>query len=174
MADTRDYGDYGDEWWTGMCKWFNRQSGWGFIVLTDSAGDYTGDEIFVHYNALKVPINNGGEPTVFRYLSAGEYVMLQIGRTDDVERPWQASTVKGIDGGPLLCQSKDVERSARTVNSTTEESTPQRGQPYRVSVAGKMNTPSPRGSGPRDRPRGGSRTQDQRGESSTKGWFVAE
>lgn len=167
MTDARDYGD---KWWTGMCKWFNRQSGWGFIALTDSAGDYTGDEIFVHYNALKVPTNNGGEPTVFRYLSAGEYVRLQIGKTDDVDRPWQASTVEGIDGGPLLCQSKDVERSARTVNSTTGESTSSKGQPYRVSVAGKMNSPRPRGSGPRD----GSRTQDQGEGSSTKGWFVAE
>ena len=168
MTDTRDYGD---GWWTGMCKWFNRQSGWGFIVLTDSAGDYTGDEIFVHYNALKVPTNNGGEPTVFRYLSTGEYVRLQIGQTDDVDRPWQASVVEGVDGGPLLCQSKDAERSTRTTNSTPGDSATEKGQPYRVSVAGKMKTPRPRGSGPRD---GRSQTQDQGGGSPVKGWFVAE
>ena len=169
MTDARDYGD---KWWTGMCKWFNRQSGWGFIALTDSACDYTGDEIFVHYNSLKAPTNNGA--TVFRYLSAGEYVRLQIGKTDDVDRPWQASIVEGIDGGPLLCQSKDIERSARPVNSTTGESTSSKVHPYRVSVAGKMSSPRPHGSGPRDRSLGGSGTPDQEGGGSAKGWFVAE
>jgi|TARA_B110000967_G_scaffold209831_1_gene267938 cold shock CspA family protein len=165
MADTRDYGD---RWFTGMCKWFNRQSGWGFVVLTSSAGDYTGDEIFVHYNALKVPTNNDGSPSVFRYLSTGEYVRLQIGKTNNTDRPWQASMVEGVDGGVLLCQTKDSEQSSRMNNSTVAKD-----DLYRVSVAGKMNNPRPRGSGPRDRSSGRNQEKQQTPNLS-KGWFVAE
>ena len=164
MADTRDYSDTK---WTARCKWFNRQSGWGFLVLTESAGDYEGDEIFVHYNTLQCTKD------VFKYLTAGEYVSVQIGKTDDAKRPWQALFVTGIDGGILLCESRDEERTAR--------------KPGRSSSDGDLGSPVDGGGGARStmrvtlprqavRPRGGG-PRDGKSESVQNsdgtGWYVA-
>ena len=163
MADTRDYGDTK---WTARCKWFNRQSGWGFLVLTESGGDYAGDEIFVHYNTLQCTKD------VFRYLTAGEYVSVTVGTTDDAKRPWQALQVTGIDGGVLLCESRDDERTSKKPRSSSDGdavvqggSDGARGGTMRVTLP--RPTARPRGGGPRDE-------QDGSGtKSDGAGWYVA-
>ena len=37
---------------TGQVKWFNRQTGWGFITILDSETD--NDDIFVHWKLLSI------------------------------------------------------------------------------------------------------------------------
>ena len=51
----------------GQVKWFNRQTGWGFITILDSNTD--NDDIFVHWRSLRI------DNEQFKYLVAGEYVI---------------------------------------------------------------------------------------------------
>ena len=170
VAEMADVRNYGDTLWTACCKWFNRQSGWGFLVLTSSAGEYAGDEIFVHYNTLQCTKD------VFRYLTAGEYVSVQIGQTDDAKRPWQAIKVTGIDGGILLCESRDDDRATKKPGRSSSDGDLSASgdggggtNTMRVTLprTAPRQTVRPRGGGPRDEADGSA----EAGNSS--GWFVA-
>ena len=162
MADVRNYGETK---WNARCKWFNRQSGWGFLVLTESGGDYAGDEIFVHYNTLQCTRD------VFRYLTAGEYVSVTIGTTDDAKRPWQALQVTGIDGGILLCESRDEERTTKKPRSSSDGDIGAPADSGEVRNTMRVTLPRqaarPRGGGPRDEQCGQTKKPDG------SGWYVA-
>ena len=91
--------------WTGRCKWFNRQAGWGFLTLTRSAGLHEGKEVFVHYKNLKT------DRARFKYLQTGEYVEFGIEATDQRKASQSSETcavnVTGIEGGPLMCDCQE-------------------------------------------------------------------
>ena len=38
---------------TGMVKWFNNKSGFGFITVSGT-GEYAGKDIFSHYSSIRV------------------------------------------------------------------------------------------------------------------------
>jgi cold shock CspA family protein len=80
-------------WYHAQCKWFNRESGFGFVTLTRTAGARAGKEVFAHYLRIR------GEASSFKYLVAGEYVEVQV--VDGTHGP-SARCVRGIDGGPLM------------------------------------------------------------------------
>lgn len=84
---------------TGQVKWFNTQTGFGFI--TGLTGDYKGTDIFVHHSDLSV-----GEEQ-YRYLVMGEYVTFEVTETDD-EHKIKANAVTGIEGGRLMCEVKNA------------------------------------------------------------------
>lgn len=76
----------------GVCEWFIPTKGYGFIkVLT---GEHAGTNVFVHYSAVFPKQSN------FKTLQAGEYVSLNVFHN---EKGHQASNVRGIMGGALMC-----------------------------------------------------------------------
>jgi cold shock CspA family protein len=83
----REYGPH-----IGCCKWFNKKLGYGFITVYD--GEHKGSNIFVHHSGVH-PLNSN-----FKTLKKGEYVSLDI---IDGKNGTQAIEVKGILGGPLMC-----------------------------------------------------------------------
>jgi CspA family cold shock protein len=52
---------------TGTVKWFNSQKGYGFITRD------TGDDVFVHYNAIQI---DG-----YKSLEEGERVQFEVGES---------------------------------------------------------------------------------------------
>jgi CspA family cold shock protein len=88
---------------SGRVKWFNNSSGYGFITATD--GDKTGEDVFVHHSALNT------EEQQYNYLVLGEYVEFGWAEVTDKEtHQWQASSVTGINGGKLMCETHKEQR----------------------------------------------------------------
>lgn len=80
---------------TGVCKFFNAQKGFGFVL--DDAADELGDvEVFVHYTTIS---SVKGGPNGFKSLLEGEPVEYAI-----VQGPkgWQAQQVTGPGGAPCI------------------------------------------------------------------------
>ena len=100
-------------------KWFNAKGGYGFVTLLGADGKVQQSgvprvgadggaprrEVFVHHSGLKV----GSEQ--FRYLVEGEYVELEVreteGKGDNVVPRYQGVEVRGIGGGPLMCETRN-------------------------------------------------------------------
>ena len=55
----------------GKVKWFNNKAGYGFITVNDEC-EYTGNDIFTHYTAVKVTNSQ------YKYLVQGEYVEFDL------------------------------------------------------------------------------------------------
>lgn len=81
------------ESFTGIVKWFNNKSGYGFIRNQE-------EDIFVHYQQLVVPNN------VYKYLVQGEYVTFQKKDLTDNKHKCMAINVTGVGGGPLMCETR--------------------------------------------------------------------
>lgn len=84
----------------GQCKWFNNSYGYGFLTICD--GPEEGTDIFVHWEGIK-PKNS-----LYKTLKKGEYVIFDI---VDSEKGKQAVNVRGICGGPLLCDHIQVKKT---------------------------------------------------------------
>jgi cold shock CspA family protein len=76
----------------GSCKWFNKKVGYGFITIYN--GEHKGSNIFVHHTGIQ-PLNSH-----FKTLKKGEYISLDIVQGTNGN---QAVNVKGVCGGPLMC-----------------------------------------------------------------------
>jgi cold shock CspA family protein len=94
-------------------KWFNRTSGWGFLSLTNSANEQENDDVFVHWKSLDV------QKEQYKYLMKGEYVSLNVKYTPDNEHSYHANGVSGIDGGPLMCETRLLEQENNNVRRTS-------------------------------------------------------
>lgn len=113
----------------GRVKWFNNRAGYGFITVGN--GDKEGDDIFVHHSALNV----GQEQ--YKYLVQGEYVEFDWSETDNSdEHKWQASNVCGMNGGKLMCETRNEIKSFK--NTENETST----QPYKLRGGGPRSSSS--------------------------------
>lgn len=88
----------------GICKWFNNVYGYGFITIWD--GPDKGKDIFVHHSGIK-PLNSQ-----YKTLKKGEYMSFDI---IEGEKGLQAVNVRGINGGPLLCDQVQVKRPMQSV-----------------------------------------------------------
>ena len=106
---------YGDEVYTARVKWFNRSTGWGFLSLTSSAGSRANDDIFVHWKSLEV------DQELYKYLVNGEYVNVKINYTPDGAHSYQATNVSGVDGGPLMCETRFTDSESRRGDGDDEE-----------------------------------------------------
>lgn len=100
---------YGDGTYSGRVKWFNRTQGWGFITITGE--DFSGDDVFVYWNSLDV----GKEQ--YRYLVNGEYVTFGISWNKDAKHPYQATNVKGAQGGQLMCETRNEQFKSKTYDT---------------------------------------------------------
>jgi cold shock CspA family protein len=96
-----------DEIYTGVCKWFNNKTGFGFLtVISGGDGSKDGTDIFAHHSGTVV----GSEQ--YRYLVQGEYVNFVIGASSGGKHSVQASKITGIGGGQLMCESRNDARIA--------------------------------------------------------------
>ena len=99
----------------GCVKWFNNHAGYGFITLTEIEATQSYD-IFVHHSSIDVTKNQ------YKYLVQGEYVSFTLEKVDNEKYSHQAKSVRGINGGPLMCETR-----AENVRPRTKENQP-RGQ----------------------------------------------
>jgi cold shock CspA family protein len=89
---------------TARVKWFNNKSGYGFA---STCGDNVRD-VFVHHTTLKVATEQ------YRYLVQGEYVDLDLTplENDKSGHQWQATNVTGVQGGLLMCETRQEIRNS--------------------------------------------------------------
>lgn len=88
----------------GRVKWFNNKSGYGFIT---TMVDNVEKDVFVHHSAITVSSSQ------YKYLVQGEYVQFNLDRlADGSSHEIQAMNVRGINNGPLQCESR-LQRSDR-------------------------------------------------------------
>ena len=125
----------------GIVKWFNNKAGFGFVTTLEDSGK----DIFVHHTGVSV------DREQYKYLVQGEYVEFNLSKSDNSEHEWQAVDVKGVQNGPLMCETRYLNRQEREQQSgQDEDSDSRRGQrgPRR-----SQRGPRRRGGGPRDNPR---------------------
>lgn len=81
----------------GRVKWFNNKSGYGFITAKVDGKE---SDVFVHHSAIQVSTSQ------YKYLVQGEYVQFNLEHLEGSNHEFQATSVSGIDGGPLQCESR--------------------------------------------------------------------
>jgi len=94
----------------GVCKWFNNKSGYGFLTITE--GEKKDSDIFVYHSSLQV-----GNENQYKYLVQGEYVDFTVSNVENSKsqgkHEFHATSVTGINGGKLMCETRNEARVAR-------------------------------------------------------------
>lgn len=107
---------------TGMVKWFNNKSGFGFITVC-SDGEYNGKDIFAHYSSIRVTNSQ------YKYLVQGEYVDFVLSTSENEKHEFHAMDITGVMNGPILCETR---RQALSMQSDEKrDSRPRRTRPPR-------------------------------------------
>lgn len=136
----------------GRVKWFNNKAGYGFITVTD--GVKSGSDVFVHHSSIVVSQEQ------YRYLVQGEYVTLNLVHCPEGAHEYQAGDVSGINGGKLMCETRNELKQSRVAHKQTQSGTDVEQQ---TQAQASTSTPTlQRGSGPRDNS-SASTTQVKRG-----------
>ena len=102
---------------TGCVKWFNSKVGYGFITLIDPHTQIERD-IFVHHSTLNVAAEQ------YRYLVQGEYVNFHLIKSVDNEaHEFCAGKVSGINGGKLMCETRNeyTQQQQQKDNNTNQQ-----------------------------------------------------
>jgi len=118
----------------GRVKWFNNKAGYGFVTVTD--GRYSGKDVFVHHTSIKVDAEQ------YKYLVQGEYVEFSITQTQSGTHPFQASNICGINGGKLMCETRNETKIARNNYKTSGDSTTH--EPVKMPRQQKAPKPQPK------------------------------
>lgn len=110
----------------GQVKWFNNKAGYGFITMIGK--DKEDVDIFTHYSTVSVTDSQ------YKYLVQGEYVEFELSESSNVHHQYQATNVKGINGGKLMCETRQTNRSVQNRPSShpvskTTSSIPKRRAP---------------------------------------------
>ena len=84
---------------TGMVKWFNNKSGFGFITVSGE-GDFGGKDIFAHYSSIRVTNSQ------YKYLVQGEYVDFNLVKSENDKHEFHAMDITGVMSGPILCETR--------------------------------------------------------------------
>lgn len=136
--EVSDFEDYRP----GRVKWFDPRKGYGFVTE-----ELTGEDFFVHHSGIVVKRN------VYKSLTEGEPVEFRV-EPDDEGRDC-AVGVRGINSGPLMCETDTIQRAFR------------RG----YSVGQRMRRDSRQGEDRRREDRGGSRGRrnSRQGEDRRRG-----
>ena len=83
---------------TGRVKWFNNKAGYGFITVVSANKDE--EDVFVHHSAIQT------KEEQYNYLVQGEYVLFNKETVANKEHEYQASNVRGMCEGPLMCETR--------------------------------------------------------------------
>ena len=105
------------EVFTGIVKWFNNKAGYGFLTII--SGPKVGTDVFVHHSSIKVDAEQ------YKYLVQGEYIEFQLADTKTENHQYQATCVSGINGGKIMCETRQESRTARSQYSYVEECNPE-------------------------------------------------
>jgi len=100
---------------TGMVKWFNNKSGFGFITVR-SEGEFAGKDIFAHYSAIRVT------NAQYKYLVQGEYVDFNLSRSDNENHEYNAMDITGVLDGPILCETRRLVNQEQSNKKNTKKS----------------------------------------------------
>ena len=93
---------------TGRVKWFNNKTGYGFITVTSrDSGEFLNLDVFVHHSAVVV----SGQQ--YKYLVQGEYVEFKLSEMNSGQHKYQVLNVSGIDGGKLMCETRNENQETR-------------------------------------------------------------
>ena len=123
----------------GRVKWFNNKAGYGFITVTD--GVKSGSDVFVHHSSIVVSQEQ------YRYLVQGEYVTLNLVHCPEGAHEYQAGDVSGINGGKLMCETRNELKQSRVAHKQTQSVNDEQQETQE-----QASTPTlQRGSGPRDK-----------------------
>jgi cold shock CspA family protein len=115
----------------GRVKWFNNKAGYGFVTIIDGvgAGDKIGTDVFAHHSSISVVDEQ------YKYLVQGEYIEFSLSPVDTTaDYKYQASTIRGIKGGKLLCETRNEIRSTMPQSRTNNR------QSSRARGAGPRDT----------------------------------
>ena len=128
-----------DSRYQGRVKWFNNKAGYGFVTVV--GGESDGKDIFVHHSGVIV------QEEQYKYLVQGEYVAFKLTNSNDTDHPDQATSVTGISGGLLMCETRTITRKQRESKEDGD-------------AEGEQSRPPPRrvrgrGGGPREGAGGG-------------------
>jgi CspA family cold shock protein len=126
----------------GIVKWFNNKAGFGFVTTLEDSGK----DIFVHHTGVSV------DREQYKYLVQGEYVEFNLSKSDNSEHEWQAVNVKGVQNGPLMCETRYLNRQEREQHTGQDEDGESRRSGPRGPRRGHRGARR-RGGGPRDNPR---------------------
>ena len=103
---SKDSDNSAEEYCQGVVKWFNNKAGYGFVTAT--SGDKEGTDIFVHHTSIQT------EKEQYKYLVQGEYIEFTVVPTDEgVEHDCQAGSIRGINSGKLMCETRFENRRPR-------------------------------------------------------------
>ncbi len=144
--------------WCGRVKWFNNKAGYGFITASD--GERAGEDVFVHHSAL-VTVEEQ-----YKYLVQGEYVQFEWSQTeDDSSHKWQATNVRGVNGGKLMCETRNETRNDTrgAARAPRAESSQRQRRPRRELGDSRDADWESRGAGARYRGGGPRTVQDEDG-----------
>ena len=118
----------------GRVKWFNNRAGFGFVTVL--SGEKKNEDVFVHHTGINVDTEQ------YKYLVQGEYVSFVLKSSDSTDHPYQAGSVRGVLEGPLMCETRNENRSARDGEGDDQSNAQPRRRHNNRNVR-------PRGSGPR-------------------------
>lgn len=95
--------------YSGKVKWFNNKYGFGFITILNSGdSEMLNKDIFVHHSAIRV------KEEIYKYLVQGEYVELEIVKTESKEHEFQAKNVGGMFANDLMCETRFKSSSTKS------------------------------------------------------------
>jgi len=107
------------ERYLGRVKWFNNKAGFGFVTCLD--GDRKEEDVFVHHTGVFVASEQ------YKYLVQGEYVHFSIKKTENTEHPCQATDVRGVYGGWLMCETRhEIRKTTQAYNQNKKGGTKSR------------------------------------------------
>ncbi len=89
----------------GRVKWFNNKAGYGFATVVE--GPRKDEDIFVHHSGIRVASEQ------YKYLVQGEYVSFKLRHSENASHPYQATELRGIAGGMLMCETRNEARQTR-------------------------------------------------------------
>ena len=112
----------------GCVKWFNNKVGYGFLTYENKIG--TPEDVFVHHSAISVKSEQ------YRYLMQGEYVQFELIESQSKQYNMHASNVRGLNGGNLMCETRNQMRSTWTPDTNNKPKDSE--EHFKVAQKGKQ------------------------------------
>lgn len=104
--------------YVGQVKWFNNKAGFGFVTMRDDNDEQV--DIFTHYSTVCVT------DAQYKYLVQGEYVEFNMVESTNTKHAFQAANITGINGGNLMCETRQQNRPEKSSRQRRESTAPRR------------------------------------------------